>query len=318
MVEHAIEVRDLRIDYGDFNAVQSLAIRIPRGSVYGLVGPNGAGKTSIIRALAGLLEPTYGDIWIEGIDLAEDPRRAFARMGYMPDLAPVIPDLTVVEFLRFYAGMYGMDPASHDARVDEVLAEVKMESARDKLCHTLSRGMTQRVVLAKTLLHRPTLLLLDEPASGMDPIARLDLRATLQGIASNGGTVLISSHILSELTDMCTHMAILHRGELRMTGRVDSILNQVQSPGRTIRLETPDDPESLVGFLHQQPSVSQVSAEERMVQCHFEGNEHGMAALLAGVVRAGINLHRFEPRKSGLEDILRGLSDGDDEKEPAK
>jgi ABC-2 type transport system ATP-binding protein len=309
MAEFAIETHDLRIDYGDFTAVQSLSLKIPAGSIFGLVGPNGAGKTSTIRALTGLLEPTYGEIWMNGIDLREKPQDAFRILGYMPDLAPVIPDLTVQEFLTFYAGMYQLPCEERSQRVDEVLRKVKMEAAREKLCASLSRGMTQRVVLAKTLLHRPSILLLDEPASGMDPIARLDLKDTLRELQQTGTTVLISSHILSELSEMCTHLAIMHKGDLRSIGTVQFILNQVQSTQRTLKIATVEEDERLAQFLKDLRAVSGLQSENNEIRCQFSGSDDDLAQLLKSLIQKGLLIRAFEPGKSGLEDILRQLDD---------
>ncbi|MCC5805854.1 MAG: ABC transporter ATP-binding protein [Opitutales bacterium] len=307
MPEYAIETTDLRIDYGDFTAVESLSLRIPTGSIYGLVGPNGAGKTSTIRALAGLLDPTFGEIRLGGVDLREEPHAAFRLIGYMPDLAPVIPDLTVREFLFFFAGMYALPEDERRPRVEEVLAHVRMTEAADKLASTLSRGMTQRVVLAKTLLHRPSVLLLDEPASGMDPIARLDLRATLEDLRKGGCTILVSSHILSELAEMCTDLAVLHRGELRMSGSVRSILNRAHSAERLLRLEPLGDPAPLAAFLESGGHLNYIKSGEGEIEGTFAGTDEALADLLAAIVQAGHRLRAFEPKRSGLEELLREL-----------
>lgn len=309
MDDFAIETHDLRIDYGDFTAVQSLSLKIPKGSIFGLVGPNGAGKTSTIRALTGLLEPTYGEIWMDGIDLREKPQEAFRILGYMPDLAPVIPDLTVQEFLYFYAGMYQLPWENRRDRVNEVLRKVKMESARSKLCSNLSRGMTQRVVLAKTLLHRPSILLLDEPASGMDPIARLDLKDTLRELQRNGTTVLISSHILSELSEMCTHLAIMHKGDLRSSGTVQFILNQVKSTQRALKIGTVAEDPRLSEIVQALPAVADLQSEGNEIRCQFAGTDEALAELLKSLIREGLQIRSFEPGKSGLEDILRQLDE---------
>jgi ABC-2 type transport system ATP-binding protein len=311
MPTFAIETTDLRIDYGNFTAVESLSLRIPTGSIYGLVGPNGAGKTSTIRALAGLLEPTFGEIRMGGIDLREQPQAAFRQIGYMPDLAPVIPDLTVREFLYFFAGMYGLPEAERWARVHEVLAHVRMTDAGNKLASTLSRGMTQRVVLAKTLLHRPSVLLLDEPASGMDPIARLDLRSTLTDLQKTGCTILVSSHILTELAEMCTDLAILHRGDLRMSGSVRSILSRAQTAERSLRIEPLRDPAALAAFLEKDKRLTRISCEEGEVHGIFSGSDEALAGLLSEIVLAGFSLRAFEPKRTGLEEVLREL-DGEE------
>ncbi|HMB72569.1 MAG TPA: ABC transporter ATP-binding protein, partial [Gammaproteobacteria bacterium] len=191
----ALSIRNLRVDYGDFTAVDDLSLELPGGEIFGLAGPNGAGKTSTIRVLATLLEPTYGEIEVFGHDLFEVPEAVHSLLGYMPDLAPVIPDLKVWEFLDLYAASHGLRGTEKRDRIDACLARVGLADKRNVYGKGLSRGMTQRVVLAKTLLHEPRLLLLDEPASGMDPIARRDLRIILESMAAEGATIIVSSHI---------------------------------------------------------------------------------------------------------------------------
>ncbi|RYD46410.1 MAG: ABC transporter ATP-binding protein, partial [Verrucomicrobiaceae bacterium] len=192
----AIDIRSLRVDYGNFVAVDDLTLSVPAGEVFGLVGPNGAGKTSTFRVLTTLMEPTYGEVFIDGIDALEDIASARRIIGYMPDLAPVPSDLKVWEFLDFHAAAYGLGSRSQRRdRVAECIEEVALTEQRNSWCKELSRGQTQRVVLAKTLLHRPRVLILDEPASGLDPLARRDLRHTLRNLAKTGATVFVSSHI---------------------------------------------------------------------------------------------------------------------------
>jgi ABC-2 type transport system ATP-binding protein len=197
MTAPAIDIRSLRVDYGDFVAVDDLTLTVPPGEVFGLVGPNGAGKTSTFRVLTTLMEPTYGEVILDGVDVLEDLESARRIIGYMPDLAPVPSDLKVWEFLEFHAAAYGLGArAQRRERVAECLEEVALTDQRHKWCKELSRGQTQRVVLAKTLLHRPRVLILDEPASGLDPLARRDLRKALRKLADAGATVFVSSHIL--------------------------------------------------------------------------------------------------------------------------
>jgi ABC-2 type transport system ATP-binding protein len=192
----AIDIRYLRVDYGNFVAVDDLTLKVPPGEVLGLVGPNGAGKTSTFRVLATLMEPTYGEVILSGIDVLEDREMARRIIGYMPDLAPVPSDLKVGEFLEFHAAAYGLgNRTQRRDRVAECLAEVALSDKQGSWCRELSRGQTQRVVLAKTLLHRPRVLILDEPASGLDPLARRDLRQALRKLAATGATIFVSSHI---------------------------------------------------------------------------------------------------------------------------
>ena len=211
----SLEIDNLRVDYGNFTAVDDLSLTIGPGEIFGLVGPNGAGKTSTIRVLASLLDAPI----------------ARERLGYMPDLAPVIPNLKVWEFLDLYAHSHGYHGAERKDRVDTCLSKVKLADKRNVYGSGLSRGMMQRVVLAKTLLHEPKLLLLDEP------IARRDLRLILQELAAGGASIIVSSHILSELSDMCTSVGIMHKGRLLRSGSIDSTLESLQTAAVVVRVD---------------------------------------------------------------------------------
>ncbi len=205
----AIEIRDMRLDYGSFMAVNDINLTVPAGEVCGLVGPNGAGKTSRFKVLTTLMRPTYGEVRLCGMDLFEQPEAAREILGYMPDFAPVPSDLRAWEFLDLFAHSHGLGSASRRrTRIDECLDEVHLSDKRNAWCRELSRGQTQRLVLAKTLLHRPRVVILDEPASGMDPLSRRDLRLTLRKMAAEGVAVIVSSHILSELADMCKRVSL--------------------------------------------------------------------------------------------------------------
>src|SRR5690606_21977718 len=198
-------------------------------------------KTSTIRVLATLLEPTYGEVTVAGVDLFEAPDEVHEIIGYMPDLAPVISDLKVWEFLDLYAHSHGFRRRARRERIDACLERVRLTDKRNVYGRALSRGMMQRVVLAKTLLHDPKLLLLDEPASGMDPIARRDLRRILEELAEDGAAIVVSSHILSELSDMCTSVGIMHGGRLLEHGPIDRVMSAIEAESGQIRLEIEGD-----------------------------------------------------------------------------
>lgn len=315
-MEAAIEIRDLRVDYGELTAVNNLSLTISRGEIYGLVGPNGAGKTSTLNVLATLLEPTYGTVHMGGRELGAEPNAIRARLGYMPDLAPVIEDLKVWEFLDLFAAAYGIAPEKRKERVEACLRLVKMESSRNTFCGTLSRGMSQRVVLAKTLLHRPDILLLDEPASGMDPLARIDLKDALQAVVRDGATVIISSHILSELAEMATSVGILHKGRLRAHGSVQEVLSGIQTATRLIRLEVLESPENCRRWLEDRGLLLRDRRNQSAVlEVELTGGLEEQARLLKDLVEAGFAVHHFEARKSNLEDLMRAISSDPDEPE---
>ena len=308
--EYAIETRDIRIDYDDITAVHDMCLKIPPGEIFGLVGPNGAGKTSIIRVIATLLEPTYGDVLLNGIDALEQPDKVHSFIGYMPDLAPVPSDLKVFEFLELFATSHGLHGKSMRDRVEQCLTKVDMHSKREVFCNTLSRGMSQRVILAKTLLHQPKILFLDEPASGMDPIARMDLRQTLQNLRKEGVTVLISSHILTELSDMCTSVGFMNTGHLIASGPVDKVVDQVSPKSRkmVIELTDPDKIKDLEVYLEAIHNVEETAIDGSKIISNFQGESEDEALLLKNLVEQDYPIRSFFTKRAGIEDIMQQLN----------
>jgi ABC-2 type transport system ATP-binding protein len=301
----AIDIRSLRVDYGNFVAVDDLTLTVPPGEVFGLVGPNGAGKTSTFRVLTTLMEPTYGEVILSGVDVLEDIETARRIVGYMPDLAPVPSDLKVWEFLDFHASAYGLGSRKQrQERVAECLAEVDLTNQRESWCRELSRGQTQRVVLAKTLLHRPSVLILDEPASGLDPLARRDLRQALRKLAATGATVFVSSHILSELAEMCTSLCVMNRGKLLASGSVEQVREQLGNNDRTLTVTLLERHEQAAEWLASQASVHDLRVSGRQVVFGFTGSDDGQADLMEGLIRLGFRVRAFEEKRSSFEDIL--------------
>lgn len=303
----ALEIDNLRVDYGEFTAVDDLCLKLPPGEIFGLVGPNGAGKTSTIRVVASLLEPTYGEVRILGHDLFEEPVKAVERLGYMPDLAPVVPNLRVWEFLDLYAHSYGYRGSEKRDRVDSCLAKVKLGDRRNDFGRALSRGMTQRVVLAKTLLHNPRLLLLDEPASGMDPLARRDLRLILQDLAADGASVVISSHILSELADMCTSVGVMHKGRLLHSGSIDETLASITTDAVTVKIELIESVDVVAAWLQRDERIDEIRIDGLRVTFQFRGHKRDQHELLRAIIAEGFPVNAFAPRESGMESVLMSL-----------
>ena len=301
----AIDIRSLRVDYGNFVAVDDLTLAVPPGEVFGLVGPNGAGKTSTFRVLTTLMEPTYGEVILCGVDVLEDIETARRIIGYMPDLAPVPSDLKVWEFLEFHAAAYGLGSrAQRRERVAECLEEVALTGQRASWCKELSRGQTQRVVLAKTLLHRPRILILDEPASGLDPLARRDLRQALRKLAATGATVFVSSHILSELAEMCSSLCVMNRGKLLASGTVQEVRDQLGSNERTLTVSLLNHHLVAAEWLKSQPAVHDLRLADHHVVVGFTGTDDGQADLMEGLIRRGVRMRAFEEKRSSFEDIL--------------
>ena len=301
----AIDIRSLRVDYGNFVAVDDLTLMVPPGEVFGLVGPNGAGKTSTFRVLTTLMEPTYGEVILCGVDVLEDIETARRIIGYMPDLAPVPSDLKVWEFLEFHAAAYGLGTRTQRReRVAECLEEVVLTDQRESWCKALSRGQTQRVVLAKTLLHRPRILILDEPASGLDPLARRDLRQALRKLAATGATVFVSSHILSELAEMCSSLCVMNRGKLLASGTVQEVRDQLGSNERTLTISLLNQHQEAVEWLRSQPSIHDLQLTGHQVMFGFTGSDDGQADLMEGLIQRGVRMRAFEEKRSSFEDIL--------------
>lgn len=305
----AISIRDLRIDYGSHLAVDDLSVEIPAGVIYGLVGPNGAGKTSTFMALASLLKATSGQLFINGHNVATDQRQVQSIIGYMPDMAPVPSDLKVFEFLDMFAGAHGLLGRQRSERIKECLGLVSLMSEYNSMCVSLSRGMMQRLVLAKTLLHRPKLLILDEPASGMDLRSRVQLRNILRDVCNNGATVLISSHILPELSEMCDMIGILHRGKLLDSGSVDGVFHRMTGllPEIKIRLAEPADMH-WQEWLNAQEFVSNISAVDPLhMRFQFDGSDADLSRLISRMVQQGYLVCRVDEYQRSLEDILLDL-----------
>jgi ABC-2 type transport system ATP-binding protein len=224
-----IETVDLTKKYGDFTALDQFSLKLEQGDVFGFIGPNGAGKTTTMRILATLLNPTWGEAYVCGHSIYTAPKEIRRLIGYMPDAFGVYEDLTVLEYLEFFAAAYRIRGPARRHRCDELLQLVDLDFKRDAFANTLSRGQTQRLGLARVLLHDPQVLLLDEPASGLDPRARIDMRHLLKRLGGLGKTIMVSSHILPELADICNKIGIIDRGRLVVSASVDDVMLQVRS-----------------------------------------------------------------------------------------
>jgi ABC-2 type transport system ATP-binding protein len=315
----AIDIRDLRVDYGDFTAVHDFTLQVRAGELFGLVGPNGAGKTSTFRVLASLARPTYGEVRLAGIDVLEDRENARRVIGYMPDLAPVPRDLKCGELLRFYARAHGLgDARACAARADECLEQVALTDHKHHWCHKLSRGQTQRLVLAKTMLHRPKVLILDEPASGLDPLARRDLRQTLRQLAADGATIFISSHILTELAEMCSSLCVMSHGRLLASGTVEEVRRQLGNDSRRITV-TPLHPlQAAPEWLSILPGVDGARMEHGLLTIDFLGDDDTQAELLEEILRRGLRIRAFHEKRSSYEEILIDVAEKSRKERPGK
>jgi len=304
-----LTVDRLRVDYDDVTAVDDVSFTVEAGMVYGLVGPNGAGKSSIIRSVATLVEPSNGSVNVCGVDLMDDPRRAMRHLGFMPDFPPLYEDLTVREFMELFASAYGLSPSSRASRIGELIERVQLTGKLDAPSGSLSRGMRQRLFLAKTLLHDPDVLLLDEPASGLDPLARMELCNILVELGRAGKAVLVSSHILPEMADFCNSVGIMERGRMVVTGRVDEILQKIQ-PGTRIRVRLLAETPNLLQFLQARPGVRDASVEGARATVQLESPEADVASLLGALISNGFPVVDFHPEQGDLQDIFMRVSTG--------
>ncbi|NTX51878.1 ABC transporter ATP-binding protein [Myxococcus sp. CA051A] len=320
-----LEVKGLRRDYGALRAVDDVSFHLEPGSILGFIGPNGAGKSTTLRILATLDSPTAGEVLLGGHSLVDTPDRVRPLIGYMPDRYGTYDDVTVFEFLDFFARAYGLTGAKRRQRVESVMGFTGLGPLADKLTTALSKGMRQRVALGRTLLHDPQLLLLDEPADGLDPRARIELRELLRALADQGKAVIISSHILTELAEICDTCAIIEQGRLLATGRVEDILRQGASVAAVelmVRLAVGADADAAWAraerLLLEQPRVARVSREGESLRVGLEleagagaGQVDAAAAgLLSALVTAGLPVCSFGMRERNLEDAFMTVTKG--------
>jgi ABC-2 type transport system ATP-binding protein len=303
-----IELVHLRKEYDNVLAVDDLTLNIPQGEIFGLIGPNGAGKTTTIRIACGLLAPTLGRALIAGVDVADEPERAQQHIGYLSDFFAVYEDLKVWEYLDYFAHAYKMPEAEIPARITEVIAQVNLEVKRDSMIRGLSRGMKQRLGIARAIIHRPKVMLLDEPASGLDPKARLELRNLLRSLRDQGATILISSHILTELEGFCTSIGIMEKGRMVRSGSIEQVTAAAAST-RLVRLSWAGDSLAVAeNKLKSDARVSEVNLAPGTGTFRFSGAEEELAPVLAALVAANVQVTSFGEVKQTVEELYMKLS----------
>ncbi len=307
-----IETRDLTKMYGELYALNRLNLKLDQGDVYGFIGPNGAGKTTTMRILATLLNPSWGEATVCGYSIYNSSRDIRKLIGYMPDFFGVYDDMKVSEYLEFFAAAYRIQGLDRKKKCDEVLELVDLGYKRDAFVTSLSRGMTQRLGLARVLLHDPMVLLLDEPASGLDPRARIDMRALLKRLRSMGKTILVSSHILPELADICNKIGIIERGQLLFDGDVETAIKQVrQNTVIHVGVEINRLKEAS-GFLKTMEGIFSIEERDnadylRVTLAHDFKDGSFIAEAL---VRAGYKLKTLHEEEVNLEDVFMGITKG--------
>ncbi|MFZ5827698.1 MAG: ABC transporter ATP-binding protein [Bacillota bacterium] len=301
-----IRATGLRKRYGRTQALDGLSLTVQEGAIYGFIGQNGAGKTTTMRILSTLMLPDEGTAEVAGVSVIANPLEVRRLVGYMPDFFGVYDDLTVGEYLEFYAALSGIKgEAAHRLR-DDLLELVDLGRKREDFVEGLSRGMQQRLCLARTLIHDPQVLLLDEPASGLDPVARTEMRDLLKELTRMGKTILISSHILSELADLCTHVGMVSAGRLVREGRVGEVLWASENP--LWRMRVLHDTEGAAALLQSVDGVGDVNISHEGITFRCAGGAEGAADALEAVVRAGHKVTRLAEVESSLEETFIRLA----------
>ncbi|MEA2636051.1 MAG: type transport system ATP-binding protein [Chloroflexota bacterium] len=298
-----ITVEGLTKVYGSRTALDHVSFEVPKGEIFGFVGPNGAGKTTTLRILAALLEPTSGRALVDGADVIEHPDLVHDRLGYMPDFFGVYDQLTAGEYLDFYAACYRQPKSRRKKVTDDLLELVGLSDRRDQAVDTLSRGLKQRLCLARALVHDPAVLLLDEPASGLDPRARVEMREILKELQTMGKTIVISSHILPELTELCSMIGIIDQGRMRATGPVQDVIRQLTA-GRRLRITVLGQKEEAIAVLKPLAAIHDVTMVNGAVEAHYDGDDAVAAGILQALTAAGIKVSGFSQLEGGLEDAF--------------
>ncbi len=304
-----IEIVGFGKDYGDFTAVESLDLTINEGETFGFIGPNGAGKSTTIRFLATLLKATRGGGTVNGFSVTDDPMNVRRSVGYMPDNFGVYDGMKVWEFLDFFAVAYKLGKSKRKQIITDVLELLDLTHKRDDFVNGLSRGMKQRLCLAKTLVHDPPVLILDEPASGLDPRARLEVKALLKELRRMGKTILISSHILTELADCCTSIGIIERGKMLMSGPIEDVYRRIRGL-RTIEIKFSDQMDAGLSIIRSSPHLRSVVVNGQSATIELDTDDTGVAEMLTQLTLQGVGVRSYAEKDPSLEDVFMMVTKG--------
>lgn len=307
-----LKIRNLTKRYGRHTALDSLDLQIDRGEIFGFVGPNGAGKTTTMKIMAGLLKADAGEIYIDDIKLFEDYNRLKEVIGYMPDFFGVYDNLQVMEYLEFYASAYGMETRQARRLGGHLLEMVHLEGKEECYVDELSRGMKQRLCLARAMIHDPQFLILDEPASGLDPRSRFEFKEILKELRDNGKTIIISSHILMELAEMCTSIGIIERGKMILQGSIEDILETVDTSNPLI-IRVYDQVDTAVLLLKREEKIESLTIRGNSIFASFSGNREEEARLLKTLIDNGVLVQSFSREQGSLESLFLKITEHSEE-----
>ena len=308
-----IDIDGVCKSYKNVKALDNFSLHIDKGELFGLIGPNGAGKTTFLKILAGLLNIDEGKITIDGNDMQKNRRKISEIVGYMPDFFGVYDNLKVMEYMEFYCAAYYIYDGDTVKKINNLLERVGLLEKADMYVDQLSRGMKQRLCLARTLLQDPPILVLDEPYSGLDVYNRNEMKRLLRELSDTGKTIIVSSHILNEMTDMCTSLGVIKAGRLVLTGNIDNILEKVNNLNPLL-IEVVDREEEVISLLKKTKEVKSISINGRKIQVEFDGNNEAESILLKNIIDTGEMINIFGREQRNLEGLFMDITKKEKEK----
>ncbi|MBQ8148327.1 MAG: ABC transporter ATP-binding protein [Lachnospiraceae bacterium] len=304
-----VVIRNLTKTYGRYRALNNLNLHIEKGDIFGFVGPNGAGKTTTMRIICGLLQADWGEVYVDGVDALNNNDMIKRKVGYVPDFFGVYDNFKVMEYMEFYGSLYGLEGEAVRKTSLGLLDLVNLTEKQDAYVDGLSRGMKQRLCVARALIHNPQLLILDEPASGLDPRARFELKEVMKNLGSMGKTIIISSHILPELGEMCNSIGVMEKGNLVASGKVEEITRQSRH-SNPLTIHILENKELAIQLLKQTPLVEKISIRDDAIIIAFSGDDTEMAQLLSSLIMNGVKISNYHREEGNLETLFLEITGG--------
>lgn len=308
-----LKIEGLKKKYGNYHALDGLDMEVDNGALYGFVGPNGAGKTTTIKTITGLLCPDEGTVKVDGIDVWKEPEKTKDLIGYVPDYFGMYDNLKVSEYMEFFAACYGLDGLKARKRNRALLEQVGLGAKEDFYVDGLSRGMKQRLCLARALIHNPALLVMDEPTAGLDPRTRVEFRELVRDLREDGKTILISSHLLSDLSELCTDIGIIDQGRMILHGSIDEITNRINT-SKPVIITVQDGMNLAMRLLKDHPQVQTITVRDQEIMVGFTGNAVDESRLLAGLIEAGVAVRGFMREPGNLEAVFMQITNHEEER----